>query len=34
MVARTTENWNEIVGELKAWMVFAQDLKVVSIAAV
>ncbi len=33
LVARTTETWNEIVEELKAWAAFARDLQVSAIVA-
>ena len=32
MVAPTAEIWNEIVTDLKAWAVFARDLREASIA--
>ncbi len=32
MVARTTETWNEIVADLKAWAAFAEDFKHGSLA--
>lgn len=34
MVARTTEIWNEIMADLKAWAAFARDLREGSTATV